>query len=72
MFSFSYEELREIQGYAFFFFVTFLTVILYGYIVHLFKSEKDGSRNYEQYSKIALDDEFTSTPVEGRGDFDKK
>jgi len=72
MFSFSYEELREIQGYAFFFFVTFLTVILYGYIVHLFKSEKDGSRNYEQYSKIPLDDEFTSTPVEGRGDFDKK
>jgi cytochrome c oxidase cbb3-type subunit 4 len=72
MFGFSYEDLREIQGYAFFFFVVFLTVILYGYIVHLFKSEKDGTRNYEQYGNIALDDEFTSTPVESRSDIDKK
>jgi cytochrome c oxidase cbb3-type subunit 4 len=72
MFGFSYEELRELQGYAFFFFVTFLTAVLYGYIVHLFKSEKDGTNNYEQYGRMALDDEFTSTPIESRSDIDKK
>ncbi len=57
-------ELKEIQGYLYFFFILFLTAILYGYIVHLYRSEKKGERDYEKYGKMALDDELDSKPVE--------
>jgi cytochrome c oxidase cbb3-type subunit 4 len=59
-------DLREIQGYASFFMTIILVVMLYGYIIHLYRSEKRGERDYEKYSKIALDDEVTSTPVEDK------
>ena len=52
------------QGYAFFFFTIFMVVILYGYILHLYRSEKKGERDYEKYGKLALDDELTDRPVE--------
>jgi cytochrome c oxidase cbb3-type subunit 4 len=52
------------QGYAFFFFTIFLVVILYGYILHLYRSEKKGERDYEKYGKLALDDELSDRPVE--------
>ena len=55
---------RELQGYASFFMTIFLVVVLYGYIVYLYRSEKSGERDYEKYGKIALDDEITSTPIE--------
>jgi len=42
----------------------FLTVILYAYILHLYRAEKKGTRNYEKYGKMALDDELNSEPVE--------
>ena len=57
-------DIRELQGYLYFFFIVFLTLILYGYIVHLYRSEKKGERDYEKYGKMALDDEITSKPVE--------
>ncbi|NWF67087.1 MAG: cytochrome c oxidase, cbb3-type, CcoQ subunit, partial [Campylobacterales bacterium] len=50
--------------YAYFFFTLFLVIVLYGYIVHLYRSEKKGERDYEKYGKIALDDELNSPPVE--------
>jgi len=52
------------QGYAYFFFTIFLVVILYCYILHLYKSEKRGLRDYEKYGKMALDDELSDRPVE--------
>lgn len=58
------ENIRELQAYAYFFFTVFLTVILYAYILHLYRAEKKGTRNYEQYSKLALDDELDNVPVE--------
>jgi cytochrome c oxidase cbb3-type subunit 4 len=57
-------SLTQIQGYAYFFFTIFLVVILYGYILHLYRSEKRGERDYEKYSKMAINDELTDTPVE--------
>jgi len=57
-------DLRNLQGYASFFMSLFLVVMLYGYIIHLYRSEKKGERDYEKYGNIALDDEITSTPVE--------
>ncbi len=58
------ENIRELQAYAYFFFTLFLVVILYSYIVHLYRSEKKGTRDYEQYGKLALDDELDSKPIE--------
>ncbi len=52
------------QGYAFFFLTVLLVVILYGYILHLYRSEKKGERDYEKYGKMALDDELNDRPVE--------
>jgi len=57
-------SLAEMQGYAYFFLTVFLVVILYGYILHLYRSEKKGIRDYEKYGKMALNDELSDTPVE--------
>jgi cytochrome c oxidase cbb3-type subunit 4 len=57
-------DIREIQAYAFFFFTAFLVFILYSYIIHLYRSEKNGTRDFEKYSQIALHDDITDKPVE--------
>jgi cytochrome c oxidase cbb3-type subunit 4 len=57
-------DIKLIQGVMYFALIVFLTFILYGYIFHLYRSEKRGERDYEKYGKIALDDELTSEPVE--------
>jgi cytochrome c oxidase cbb3-type subunit 4 len=57
---------RELQGYASFFMSLFLVVMLYWYIVYLYRSEKKGERDFEKYGNIALDDEISSTPVEDK------
>ena len=59
-------DLRNLQGYASLFMTLFLVVMLYWYIVHLYRSEKKGERDYEKYGNIALDDEITSRPVEDK------
>ncbi len=59
-------DISEIQGYASFFMTIFLVIMLYGYIIHLYRSEKRGERDYEKYGNIALDDEITSKPVEDK------
>lgn len=58
------NEVYKLQGYAYFFFTIFLVLVLYGYIYHLYSSERKGRRDYEKYGKIALDDELDSPPVE--------
>jgi len=57
-------DIATVQAYAYFFFTVFLVVMLYGYIYHLYSSEKKGKRDYEKYGNIALDDEITDKPVE--------
>jgi len=59
-------DIRELQGYASFFMTIFLVLMLYGYIVYLYRSEKKGEKDYEKYGKIALDDNITSTPIEDK------
>ena len=59
-------DLRNLQGYASFFMSLVLVVMLYWYIIHLYRSEKKGERDYEKYGNIALDDSVTSTPVEDK------
>lgn len=57
-------DIGQLQAYAYFGFTAFLVVVLYGYIYHLYSSEKKGTRDYEKYANIALDDELTDKPVE--------
>jgi cytochrome c oxidase cbb3-type subunit 4 len=58
------ESIRLLQGYGYFAMIVFLVFMLYGYIYHLYKSEKDGVRDYEKYAKMALDDDISDIPVE--------
>ena len=58
------ETLREYQAYGYFFLTAILVFLLYGYIYHLYKSEKDGVNDYEKYSNLALEDDITSKPIE--------
>jgi cytochrome c oxidase cbb3-type subunit 4 len=61
-------DIRELQGYASFFMTIFLVVMLYGYIIHLYRSEKKGDKDYEKYGNIAIDDEIDSKPVEDKSE----
>jgi len=61
-------DIRYLQGVAYIVFIIVLTFILYGYIVHLYRSEKKGERDYEKYANLALDDELDSPLVEKRED----
>ena len=56
--------IEEFAPYGYFFLTALMVFFLYGYIMHLYKSEKTGERDYEKYGKIALDDEITSEPIE--------
>ncbi|AJC93707.1 cytochrome c oxidase, cbb3-type, CcoQ subunit [Campylobacter volucris] len=58
------ELIRELQAYGFFALVVFLVVVLYSYWFHLYKSEKTGRRNYEQYADLALNDEISDRVLE--------
>ena len=57
-------DIRELQGYASFFMTILLVLVLYGYIIHLYRSEKKGESDYEKYGRMALDDEIDSTPID--------
>jgi cytochrome c oxidase cbb3-type subunit 4 len=57
-------DIAEIQAYAYFLFTAFLVAVLYGYIYHLYSAQKKGTRDYEKYSNMALNDEITDKPVE--------
>lgn len=57
-------DINTFSAYGYIFFTVFLVVVLYGYIYHLYSSEKKGTRNYEKYGDIALNDEITDKPVE--------
>jgi len=56
-------DIRNLQGYASFFMTIFLVVMLYGYIVYLYRSEKKGEKDYEKLGDIALYDEIDSKPI---------
>jgi len=57
-------DIGTLQAYAYFGFTAFLVVVLYSYIYHLYSAQKKGTRDYEKYGNIALNDEITDQPVE--------
>jgi len=68
----SYQEIVDLSGYAKFFMLLFLTVIFYSYAYSIYKRDKKGERDFEKYSKLVLDDDITSKPLEPRIKEDKK
>ena len=44
----------------------FLCVFLYSYIFKMFRDEKKGIRDYEKYSRLALDDGLNEKIIEKR------
>lgn len=67
-----YETIRIIQGYAYWFITVILVFLLYGYIYHLYKSQRSGKVDYEKYARLALDDDLNDTLVEKRNNKDEK
>ena len=60
------ETIREIQAYAYVAATVFLVIVMYSYLYHLYRAEKKGTRNYEQYGNIALHDNIDDAPIETR------
>ncbi len=58
------ETIRELQAYGYILMIILLTVGLYAYIHHLYKTQREGKRDYEKYSNLALDDSLDSSPIE--------
>jgi len=66
------ETIQTLQAYGYVIATGLCTLLLYGYIYHLYSSEKKGTRDYEKYANIALDDELDSTPLETTSPCDKE
>lgn len=58
--------LMVLQKFAYLIVTIFLCVFLYAYIFSMYRSEKKGTRNYEQYSRLALDDAYGDEIIEKR------
>ncbi len=57
-------EIQRLQIYGYVVMTGILVVVLYSYIVYLYRSEKKGDKNYEQYSNLVLDDELDDELLE--------
>jgi cytochrome c oxidase cbb3-type subunit 4 len=65
-------NIAEIQAYGYFALTVALTLVLYGYIYHLYTKKKDvDGHDYEEYSNMALHDDIVDTPVNAISDKDK-
>ena len=58
------EFIRNLQGWGYVSMIFLLTIGFYIYIYHLYKSQKDGKKDYEKYSDMALNDNIDDDLVE--------
>ncbi|MEA3227784.1 MAG: cytochrome c oxidase, cbb3-type, CcoQ subunit [Campylobacterota bacterium] len=62
-------DIAQLQAYGYLILTISLTLILYGYIYHLYKNKKDvDGVDYEQYSNMALNDDLDDTLVSPKSD----
>jgi len=59
-----YEQLLTIQGYAKIILTTIIFIVFFSWVYSIYKRDKTGETNYEKYSKLVLDDDINSTPLE--------
>jgi len=55
--------IAELQAYMYLIGTVIAVIVLYSYVVYLYKSEKSGEKDYEKYGKLALDDNIDSKPL---------
>jgi len=65
------ETIKTLQAYGYVIGVVVCTLVFYSYIYYIYNNEKKGVKNYENYSKIALDDELDSTPLETKSPWER-
>ena len=66
-------NIAELQAYGMVALTIAMSLVLYGYIYHLYKNRKDvDGVDYEQYSNMALNDDIGATPVAPRSKSDDK
>ena len=58
------EFIRNLQGWGYVSMIFFLAIGFYIYIYYLYKSQKDGVKDYEKYSDMALNDNIDDTLIE--------
>jgi len=68
----TYEQLVELQGYAKFFLTLLVFIVFYSYVYSIYKRDKNGERDFESYSKLVLDDDINSEPLEDRNNDKEK
>ena len=62
-------NIADLQAYGYFGLTLFLVVMLYGYIYHLYSTDKkEGGHDYESFSNMALHDDIVDTPVSAKSD----
>jgi len=57
-------EIEQLRIYGYVIGTGLLVIVLYSYIIYLYRSEKKGEKNYEKYSNLVLDDELDSKLLE--------
>ncbi len=65
-------DLDTFQAYATILMTILLVIVLYAYILHLYRSEKKGVADYEKYGKLAVDDEIDSQLIEKNPKLEKE
>lgn len=60
------EAIVEYRGYLYFVATILLVVFLYSYIYYMYKAQHTGAKDYEKYSRLALDDGILDAPIESR------
>ncbi len=63
-----YETILTIQAYAKFILMFIVCVLFYAWVYSIYKRDKTGEKNYEQYSKLVLDDNIDSPPLEAKNE----
>lgn len=60
------ELIVEFRGYLYFIATILLVVFLYAYIYHMYRAQRTGTKDYEKYARLALDDNILDKPIESR------
>ncbi|CBG40394.1 cytochrome c oxidase, cbb3-type, CcoQ subunit [Helicobacter mustelae] len=54
------------RGISYVVITIFLVIFLYGYIISMYRKQKNGSRDYEKYADLALKDRLDDQVIEER------
>ena len=58
----------EFSAYGYFILTVSLSILFMGYVYHLYTAKKKGTKDYEKYGNIALNDELTDELVEEKNE----